>query len=121
MNRPEQDLHKDVAKALRDRAHPECVWFHVPNQGRVGGHRGIVQGAILKSLGVRAGVSDFILLHNREFFALELKAKNGKPSLEQLEFMGDVNNAGGFSACAVGYDMAISFLETWGLLRGKTQ
>ena len=121
MNRPEQKLHQDVAKALRERAHPECVWFHVPNQGRVGGRRGLIQGSILKSLGVRAGVSDFIALHNREFFALELKAEKGRPSEEQLEFMSDVNNAGGFAACATGYDMAISFLETWGLLRGKTQ
>lgn len=120
MSRPEQELHKDVARTLRDRAKPGCVWFHVPNQGRVGGRRGFIHGAILKSLGVRAGVSDFILLHNREFFALELKAAKGRPSEEQLEFIHDVNNAGGFAACATGYDMAIAFLETWGLLQGKT-
>jgi hypothetical protein len=121
VERPEQALHKDVAKALRERAKPGCVWFHVPNQGRRGGRRGFIDGAILKSLGVRAGVSDFIMLHNREFFALELKAANGRPSEEQMEFMDDVNNAGGFAACAVGYDMAVAMLETWGLLRGKTQ
>jgi hypothetical protein len=31
--------------------------------------------------------------------------------------MADVNNAGGFAGCAVGYDMAVSYLNTWGLLK----
>lgn len=117
MNRPEQELHKSVAKTLKLRAKPGVVYFHVPNQGRMGGKRGLIQGAILKSLGVRAGVSDFILLHNREFFALELKPDGGRPTPEQMEFISDVNNAGGFAGCAIGYDMAVSYLNTWGLLR----
>lgn len=120
MNRPEQQIHQEVAKHIRARGVPGLVWFHVPNQGRAGGHKGRVQGAILKSLGLRAGVSDFILLHDAKFFALELKPDGERPTESQVQFLLDVNNAGGFSCCAVGLNRAIACLETWGLVRGKT-
>lgn len=115
-------MHKAVADNLRQRGAPGLVWFHVPNQGRMGGARGRVQGAILKSLGVRAGVSDFILLHEGKFFAIELKAEGGKPPTEeQIAFLQDVNKAGGYSVCAQGLDRALAYLQQWGLLKGAAQ
>lgn len=118
MKRPEQTIHRAVATNLRKRGAPGMVYWHTPNQGRVGGHRGRVQGAILKSLGVRAGVSDFVFLHGGKFYALELKAGAGKPTEDQLAFIADVNNAGGFAAWASGLDRALACLEAWGLLKG---
>ena len=120
MNRPEQILHKEVAKHIRARGVPGLVFWHTPNQGRVGGHRGRVQGAILKGLGVRAGVSDFVFLNKGLFYALELKVPGGRPTEEQLRFIDDVNKAGGFACVAAGLDTAIKVLETWGLIRGAT-
>lgn len=119
MKRPEQKLQQGVARHLRSRGKPGLVWFHVPNQGRSGGPRGRVQGAILKSMGLRAGVSDFIMLNDGKFFALELKPEGERPTESQVQFLQDVNNAGGFAACAEGLDRALGCLETWGLLRGK--
>jgi hypothetical protein len=69
---------------------------------------------------VRAGVSDFVFLHEGRFYALELKALGGKPPTEeQQSFISDVNNAGGFAVCATGLDLAIKCLEAWGLVKGK--
>lgn len=119
VQRPEQVLHKAVADQIRVRAVPGLVWFHVPNQGRRGGRKGIIHGRILKGLGLRAGVSDLVFLHAAKFFALELKPDGETPTDEQLKFIADVNNAGGFATWAVGFDRAIACLEAWGLLRGK--
>lgn len=93
---------------------PGLVAFHVPN----GGARKPVEAAIFKSLGVRAGVSDVIALHLGRFFALELKAEDGRPTEAQMQFILDVNAAGGFASIASGLDQALRVLETWGLLRG---
>lgn len=120
MKRPEQSIHKAVADNLRRRGAPGMVFWHTPNQGRVGGHRGRIQGAILKSLGVRAGVSDFVFLRDGKFYALELKAGAGKPTEDQLKFISDVNDAGGFAAWASGLDRALACLEAWGLLKGTS-
>jgi hypothetical protein len=72
---------------------------------------------MLKSMGMRAGVSDIILFHKKELFALELKAPNGRPTAEQLEFQSDIREAGGHSVVAEGLDEALGCLSAWGLLR----
>jgi hypothetical protein len=117
--RPEQDLQKAVVQHLRVRAAPGCVWFHVPNQGTIGGRHAARIGGILKGMGVRPGVADLILLHKGTFFALELKAEFGRTSEQQLKFLQDVNAADGFAAVAEGLDAALKSLEMWGCLRGK--
>src|SRR5690349_13827789 len=114
MERKEQTLQKAVVYHLRTRGVPGLVYFHVPHQGSAGGQKGYKLGAIRKAMGVRAGASDLILLHDSKFFALELKADGGKPPTEsQLEFLSDVNKAGGFSVCAEGLDRALACLEAW--------
>lgn len=120
MKRPEQAIHKAVADNIRKRGVSNLVWWHTPNQGRVGGQRGRVQGAILKGLGVRAGVSDFVFLRNGKFYALELKADGGRPTEDQLKFISDVNSAGGFAAWAAGLNRALACLEAWDLLKGTS-
>lgn len=94
---------------------PGVVWFHVPNGAKLGA----IQGAKFKRYGLRPGVSDILALHNREFFALELKAPKGRATESQLAFLDDVRAAGGHGCVAEGLDEAISILETWGLLKGK--
>lgn len=124
MQRPEQQIHRAVADHLRARAVPRLLWWHTANGMFAGGKRnrkGIaIQGAIMKGLGMRAGVSDFILVHDGRMFALELKAPGGRASEQQMQFVSDFNAAGGFGCIVEGLDRALRTLETWGLLRGTS-
>ena len=103
---------------------PGVVWWHTPNGAQLGGKRNrkgtAIQGARLKGLGVRPGVSDIIAVHEGKIFALELKAPGGRPTESQLEFVAEMSKAGAFTCIAEGIDEAIKTLETWGLLRGRT-
>ena len=59
--------------------------FAVPN----GGSRNKIEAANLKKQGVRAGVSDMILLYpgnHCEFICFEFKSAKGKQSESQIEF-----------------------------------
>lgn len=117
--RPEQVIHRAVAEHLRTRSAPGVVWWHTPNGAYYGARsQKAIQGAVMKSLGVRAGVSDIVALHDGKFFALELKAPGGRPTEEQLHFHDDVRAAGGYVCLAEGIDQALRALEMWGLLRG---
>jgi len=108
----ERDIHRAVASHLHRRAKNGVVWWHTPNAPR-----NEIAGAILKRMGMRAGVSDFILFHNKELFALELKAPGGRPSEAQLEFISDINAAGGYGVVAEGLDQALECLNLWGVFR----
>jgi len=77
----------------------------------------VIEAVNLKRMGVRPGVSDLILFHNRELFALELKAPGGRPTVEQMEFQSDIRDAGGHAFVAIGLDEALNCLNMWGLLR----
>lgn len=118
----EDDIQEAVAQHLRSRGMPGVVWWHSPNGSKLGGKRtksGVPLQAIrLKRLGVRSGVSDIIAYHNKEAFALELKAPGGRATVEQLEFLSEWRAAGGHGIVAEGFEEAIRCLEAWGLLRG---
>jgi hypothetical protein len=120
--RPEQTIQRAVIEHLRLRGVPGLVFWHTPNGAYLGGKRtrkgASIQGAIMKSLGVLAGVSDICALHDGRFYAVELKAPGGRSTEAQLRFRNDVNAAGGFATEAVGLDAALGCLQVWGLLRG---
>lgn len=118
MDRPEQSIHKAVVAHLRQRGASGLVFFHVPNGVRGNRRKDHIQGAIAKGLGVRAGVSDLILLRDGRMFALELKAEGGRPTEAQMQFVSDFNAAGGCACIVNGLGRAIRTLEVWGLLRG---
>ncbi|PWT84408.1 MAG: hypothetical protein C5B56_15665 [Proteobacteria bacterium] len=109
----EAQIHRAVCDHLRLRAKPDVLWLHVPN----GEHRSKITGAKLKRMGVLAGASDFLLWHQGNSFALELKGTGGRTSEAQLEFMARFNDAGGHSAVAEGIDRALAVLKAWGLIR----
>lgn len=121
LQRPEQQIHRAVAEHLRLRGVPGLLWWHTPNGSHVPGKRGRVQGGIQKAMGVRAGVSDIIALHQGKFFALELKAPGGKPTQLQLSFLEAVRSNGGFVDIAEGLEEALNILQRWRLLRGVVQ
>lgn len=113
---PEAQIHRAVVQHLRARGVHGMVFFHVPN----GGHRKPIEAAIFKSMGVRSGVSDLILVHASKIYALELKAEGGRASEAQLAFLSEIDAAGAFTAMPSGLDAALATLESWGLLRGSS-
>jgi hypothetical protein len=115
--RPEQDVQKAVAEHMRRRAQPNVFWFACEN----GGARTAIEGAILKSCGIKRGVPDLILIKSGRTFGLELKAPNGRLSPAQEAAHEEMKAAGAEVAVAVGVDEALERLEGWGMLRGSTQ
>ena len=57
---PSTPCSEAVCQHLRQRGARGLLWFHVPN----GGRRSPEEAAIFNGLGVRAGVSDLILVHD---------------------------------------------------------
>jgi VRR-NUC domain len=114
--RPEQQDHRAVVQHLQVRATPGTYWFHPAN----GGWRSKIEAAILKSLGVRAGTPDLILIHAGRTFGLELKSPAGRLSQTQIAAHEEMRRAGAEVAVAAGLDEAIEQLERWQLLRGRS-
>ena len=103
----EAEIQKDVFRNLARRGMPGAVYWHTPND----------KSARRKS-GYRAGVSDVAVVYRGKFYAIELKkAKGGVISEDQLKFVSDINNAGGFAFVAEGLAQAIAELEAWGIIR----
>jgi hypothetical protein len=89
--------------------------FHPAN----GGWRSHIEAAILKRLGVRAGVPDVIAVKDGRTYALELKPPGGRLTAAQNAAHAALRAAGAVVATTFGLDDAIAVLEDWGLLRGK--
>jgi hypothetical protein len=113
--RPEQAIQRAVFAHLAARGAPGTFAFHVPN----GGWRSAVEAAILKGLGVVAGVPDLVLIRDGAVFGLELKAHNGRLSPAQVATQEAMRAAGVTVAVATGLDAALAQLESWNFLRGK--
>lgn len=89
---PEIELQKAIVQFLR-LARPDVLWFHCPN----GGSRSVRTAAMLKSIGVRAGVPDLIFILPKGLFgAIEVKSTDGRLSLEQRAWRDAIKRSGGF-------------------------
>src|SRR5512139_1776153 len=114
--RPEQSLQQDVARYLARVLSSPSYWSAI---GHGGG--GLVRGAILKSMGVKAGVPDLIVMHpvlkagsgaGCWVIGIELKSATGSLSPAQKATKVAFENAGGM------YYVARSIDEVEGFLRG---
>lgn len=79
--------------------------FAVPN----GGNRDAITGAVLKKEGVRRGVPDIVLpvaRHGFNHLYIELKAKGGKLSKEQVEYGNFLTENGSLFVVCVGWESA---------------
>jgi hypothetical protein len=101
--RPEQALQKAVLEHLAWRGVPGLFVCHYP----AGGWRSAVEAAIFKSLGVVAGVPDFIIIHDGCCYALELKATGGRLTPIQSETQERMRAAGAIVGTAIGLDAAL--------------
>jgi hypothetical protein len=114
---PEDAIQRAVFQHLRARAAPGVFAFHPAN----GGYRKPVEAAIMKGLGVVAGVPDVIVIHEGRCYALEIKAPGGRATPKQLAAVAAMEAAGAFTAIAEGLDRALAILEAWRLLLGRSQ
>src|SRR5262245_6772663 len=101
--RPEDQIQRVILQHLKLRAPRDAFWTHFP----AGGARSPIEAAILKGLGVRAGVPDLLILHEGTLYALELKADGQKPTELQTETQELLRRAGARVATAVGLDSAL--------------
>jgi hypothetical protein len=100
---------------LRARAAPGVFAFHPAN----GGYRKPVEAAIMKGLGVVAGVPDVIVIHAGRCYALEIKAPGGRATPKQLAAIAAMEAAGAYTCIAENLDRTLEVLERWRILRGR--
>lgn len=109
----EQKLQIAVVNYIR-MAFPDVLCFAVPN----GGKRSVIEAAMLKKMGVLAGVSDLLLFWNGGYAAIELKRpdKNASMSPSQIEFAETWRKLGGRFALCNSLDGVEAALKSWGLV-----
>src|SRR5262245_6562568 len=112
--REEDAIQRAVFNHLRYRGAPNIVAFHVPN----GGKRSRLEAAIMKGLGVVAGVPDIVIIKDGQVFMPELKTAKGRLTGAQRDMQPKLRAAGAHTAVCYGLDQALRWLETNGLLRG---
>lgn len=86
--------------------------FHVANERRVSPQ----QGAMLKRMGVLAGVADLIVAKPSSLFGalfIELKAGKGKASPAQLEFLATMRLHGYDAVVCHGAERAIEHIKSY--------
>lgn len=114
IQRPEQAFHKQVADLLWKILPTHVIWFHVPN----GGWRSGIEGAIMKGLGGKPGVSDLALFwrdtrgHNRVGW-IELKSPDGEMTATQREFQAQARLIGHHTGVARCIDDIYLLLDGW--------
>lgn len=99
--------------------YPELeLMYHVPNEGK----RTKREGARLRRLGLRRGVSDICLPVARGGYHglyIELKALDGKPTTEQQEFITAVCEQGYCGRVCYGGDAAVNLIIEYLNLKPK--
>ena len=110
----ESAIQKAVFQHFRARSAPGVFAFHPPN----GGYRKPIEAAIFKGVGVVSGVPDIIAIKDGHFYALELKAEDGRLSTNQTAVLARLKECGAICAVAFGLGAALKQLEQWQLLKG---
>lgn len=107
---PEAALQRAICQWLIIAGVPGLLWFHVPN-GMVSNARTV---AHMKRIGMRPGVADLVvIMPGGKTHCLELKAKNGKLSRDQIVFSADCAIAGVPYKVCDNIDDALRVLRSW--------
>lgn len=121
---PENEVHCMIADMLRFGITPGWFWWHTPNGGErpafitKKGKRVSIEAGRLKRMGVKPGISDFLVLSPLgDLHALELKKEGKSPTSDQIDFLEIISSAGGKSAWVDNFDDAVRILRDWGALR----
>jgi hypothetical protein len=111
----ENQAQRAVLARLDLSAPKGTIYFHIPN----GGYRKPVEAAILKSLGVIAGMPDLCIIYGGRAFFLEMKAeRGGRLSEKQIVCHQRLRDAGAVVMTAAGVDEAVAALQNMGILPG---
>jgi len=110
---PGAQLQRALVEHLRWGARGDTWWTHIPN----GGRRSPIEAAIFKSLGVRAGSPDLLIIRAGQPLFMELKAPGRKLSPAQVECHAALQRAGAQIATVDNIDAALAFLCRFGVLR----
>lgn len=93
--------------------YPELsLLYHIPNEGKRSGR----EGAKLRRMGLRRGVSDLCLPVARcgyHGLYIELKAKDGRATAEQKKFIEEVGREGYLARLCFGADEAVKLIEDY--------
>ena len=99
--------------ALNDwaRYHPICKHYlvHIPN----GGTRHLLEAMKLKRMGVRAGVSDYLLAYptsKHKGLWIEMKSKNGKLTEQQANWLKLMKDIGHDTLVAYSFEEARDYI-----------
>lgn len=112
----ERELHRCIKQWLDQCGIAEMEFWHTANERKCSPR----QGALLKALGVKPGVADFIfILKGPKVFFLEVKTQNGKLSPAQKDFRAAVEALGCSYAVARTLDEAIDTLIGWGCIQER--
>lgn len=97
-----------------EHACPNLLAWAVPN----GGKRDIIEAALLKKQGVKAGVSDVHILHDFKLHWMELKNPSGRGVLSDTQkgFGEAVVRQGGKFGVAKSGDEIMALFDEWGIL-----
>ena len=96
----------------RVHGYPARTFIHVPNEAK----RSVKVAAILKSEGMQPGIPDIFLAIPRVPYAglwIELKAKQGKPSDAQKEYIGILHEQGYAAEICYGWDSARDVIQAY--------
>ena len=110
---PERRTHIAIADALRLGCKPGWWWSHIPS----GELRTKETGALLARMGLKPGMSDFLLIDPfGEHHWLELKRGASPLSVHQTDFLGMLRRRGVKCAVARSYADAVEVLKSWGVI-----
>jgi hypothetical protein len=106
-------LHVPVAKLLKDHCLPEWRWTHINRKAK-----DAREGAIFRTMGVKAGWPDFLLISPYGSIRfLELKRVGEEPSDAQKEFRSWCLRHGVPHEIVWTIDQALAALDSWKCLR----
>lgn len=109
----EEAIQRTIVSALPYFLHRSAILFHIPN----GGKRKRVEAAILKGMGVLAGVADLEIVHQGRCYFMELKRPGEGQTDEQIEFERRCQDTGVPYAVVTSFEEALECVRSWGLTR----
>lgn len=115
---PEARLQMAIVQYLKLAGVQNLLYFSVPNEGK----RSRINGDHLRRMGLTSGVSDLVIVipnltRGINVLFLELKAKGGKATDNQLAFRDAAIDAGAHWALADNIETAISILREYGAIK----
>lgn len=111
MNHDERRLHIAIWDWLQLALPADAVAVHPAN----GEYRTANTGALLKRMGVVAGLSDFLIFWNGRCFAIEVKAPGGRVSPSQIEMAQRLQRAGVITTIVYKMEAVEAFLRSVGM------